>query len=252
MNNTLDKYLQLIQKSFNINDRAIYGGIDILNNALKLSVEDLTPSLELQERVKQNYKQAEDIRNAIKIAEELQKNRLTLKTESDEQLINHFNDITMHVLNLGDINKVYRATSDIVDDLNNARNWIEEASRQVSELNKLKDALEIMEFANIENLTRIGKAILGRAIELTPYDTGYLRSQGTILVYTDYIVILFDAPYATYVHENMENKHPYGRAKFLEVALQEFFPDKRVWTEYHGENIVYVSISINGDIVYKH
>ena len=102
-------------------------------------------------------------------------------------------------------------------------------------------------------LITLGKSILGRAIELTPMKTGTLRKSGVMFDFGTYIIIAFTAPYASYVHENLSISHPIhasnpncgGRAKFLEIALQEFFPDRHVWTEIHGYNGVMCKISIN-------
>lgn len=38
------------------------------------------------------------------------------------------------------------------------------------------------------------------------------------------IVIGYKAPYAVYVHENLEAYHPVGQAKFLEVAIRRLAP----------------------------
>ena len=75
-----------------------------------------------------------------------------------------------------------------------------------------------------------------------------------------YIIIAFTAPYATYVHENMEIAHPIhgdrdcgGRAKFLEIAVQVVFPDRQVWVEHLGTNDVSVKIGINPLLIeYSH
>ena len=76
----------------------------------------------------------------------------------------------------------------------------------------------------------------------------------------DYIIVTFTAPYASYVHENLEIAHPHhggrncgGRAKFLEIALQEFFPNKTVWTEILGHEGIYVKIEMNDlEVEYGH
>lgn len=109
-------------------------------------------------------------------------------------------------------------------------------------------------------LLALGKTILGRAVELCPMKTGTLRKSGILLDFGTYVIISFTAPYATYVHENMEIAHPIhdgrdcgGRAKFLEIAVQEVFPDRQVWVEHLGTNDVSVKISINPLLIeYSH
>ncbi len=63
----------------------------------------------------------------------------------------------------------------------------------------------------------------------TPIDTGDLRASAAIVqtvtkskIETD---IVFDMPYAIFVHEDLEANHPRGgQAKFLESVLRESAP----------------------------
>ena len=91
------------------------------------------------------------------------------------------------------------------------------------------------EVANIKNRTRAGveeaaNLIKTRAQELTPIDTGALKKGAYIkMIDTESgpaAEIGFapigskPAKYAVYVHEIMENYHPIGQAKFLEIAVK--------------------------------
>lgn len=160
------------------------------------------------------------------------------------------------------LSNVYQVTQDIIKDINTARQWIESYKQFRANIrmfgNKSKEDIH-------KELLILGQSILGRAIELCPMDTGYLRSSGTLYDFYDYIIIAFTAPYATFVHENLEISHPWhmdrhgmqrdcgGRAKFLELAVQEFFPDRHVWVEIHGYEGVAVKIGLNPDYVeYSH
>lgn len=146
------------------------------------------------------------------------------------------------------LRQVYKVSDEIIKDMTNARDWLEsyEKFSRLTQITNLKGLHR--------ELIQLGKSILGRAIELCPKDTGFLRSSGTLLDFGTYILIVFTAPYATYVHENMEIAHPNGgRAKFLELALQEFFPNRSVWTDIHGYNGVMCKISINPLLLeYRH
>lgn len=78
----------------------------------------------------------------------------------------------------------------------------------------------------------IADKILERAKHYCPVDTGKLRNSGYVTKGPDnsYIVI-FDAPYAWYVHEFIWRNiisinNPYGIHKFLEVAYQEIMKEE--------------------------
>jgi hypothetical protein len=76
------------------------------------------------------------------------------------------------------------------------------------------------------------KIELAEAIRRTPKDTGDLRKSGRLSEVknsnrTSSIEIKFGgdlAPYAVYVHEDLEAHHPVGQAKFLESVLLESRP----------------------------
>ena len=119
------------------------------------------------------------------------------------------------------LNNTYRLIEEIIYDINIAGHWLESfkiISANIRAFNKSPDALHT-------ELVALGQSILARAVELCPIDTGNLRKSGTLYDFGQYIIITFTAPYALYVHEDMEKSHKVGRAKYLEVALQEFFPE---------------------------
>lgn len=78
-----------------------------------------------------------------------------------------------------------------------------------------------------------GELIATRSRDLTPVDTGALRGsthvagpeQAGPLTIVTVAVGGPAAPYAIYVHEDMEARHPVGQAKFLEVAALEAAPE---------------------------
>ena len=68
--------------------------------------------------------------------------------------------------------------------------------------------------------------------ELVPVDTGFLQYSGYVETQSDVvgdlttIEIGYDAPYALYVHENLELQHPNGgMAKYLELPMELMLPD---------------------------
>ena len=70
--------------------------------------------------------------------------------------------------------------------------------------------------------------IMTEAKERTPVDTGALRGSGRVDDRTTAaavrMALSFGGPsqqYAIHVHENLEARHPTGRAKFLESAVLE-------------------------------
>lgn len=138
---------------------------------------------------------------------------------------------------------IYRIVDPVLYDINSTRNWI---------TNFKILAESDYGISPKGQLVALGQAILGRATELCPIETGRLRASGEMLVYEDYIIIYFDCPYATYVHEDLNKHHIIGQAKFLEQAMQEMLPKNKVWVEHHGESIVWCAISINYDVEYRH
>jgi len=245
--------------AFNRNDSLLdiyLDAVTVLFNTDGGSIDFEWISKELRNVVTEFNNNTKHLRNNVELKGNLQetKNQLNIlnKTKSkanvlDEKILtDRFEEITDKLdLSTTSINKAIRATKELVYDLDSAREWYKE-------LQKVLKKMQQLELGSMEALIEIGKAILGRAVELCPIDTGALRSSGSLLIYDDYIVIVFSAPYATYVHENMSNYHPIGRAKFLEIALQEFMPDKMVWVELEGTGMVYAKIGLDKSVLYKH
>ena len=131
------------------------------------------------------------------------------------------------------LTSVYKATDKLIIDIKHARKWLESYEDFLDSLNKTGDASERQ-----GKLEFLGKAILGRSLELCPILTGYLRSSAVLKVGADYFEIEYTAPYATYVHDNMLVGHAIGQAKFLEQAAQEFLTDQVVWCDSLENNTV--------------
>jgi hypothetical protein len=79
-----------------------------------------------------------------------------------------------------------------------------------------------------------GLRIMAVAIRITPWDTGTLRSTGHVelpsITGTSIVVKLgfggSSAPYALYVHENLQARHKPGtQAKFLETPVRAMAPE---------------------------
>lgn len=226
----LDEYLKFVQQTFNTNDVSFNDIIKQLENIAKTDSVNYTEAIDLKNRI-----------DLIPILKDINKYKKFDKLGDFD-----FSDRGLR--------QVYKVSDDIIKDINTARNWIRDYKRFYSLLNKVG-----IQGLHIE-LLALGKTILGRAVELCPMKTGTLRKSGILLDFGTYIVISFTAPYATYVHENMEIAHPIhgdrdcgGRAKFLEIAVQEVFPDRQVWVEHLGTNDVSVKISINPLLIeYSH
>ena len=227
----LDEYLKFVQQSFNTND---------------VSFNDIIKQLEYIAKTDSvNYAEAVDLKNRLDLIH-------ILKDINKYKKFDKLGDFDFSDRGL---RQVYKVSDDIIKDINTARNWIRDYQRFSSLLSKVG-----MQGLHTE-LLALGKTILGRAVELCPIKTGTLRKSGILLDFGTYIIISFTAPYATYVHENMEIAHPNhssnpdcgGRAKFLEIAVQEVFPDRQVWVEHLGTNDVSVKISINPLLIeYSH
>ena len=226
----LDEYLKFVQQTFNTNDVSFNDIIKQLENIAKTDSVNYTEAIDLKNRL-----------DLIPILKDINKYKKFDKLGDFD-----FSDRGLR--------QVYKVSDDIIKDINTARNWIRDYKRFSGLLSKVG-----IQGLHTE-LLALGKTILGRAVELCPMKTGTLRRSGILLDFGTYIIISFTAPYATYVHENMEIAHPIhgdrdcgGRAKFLEIAVQEVFPDRQVWVEHLGTNDVSVKISINPLLIeYSH
>jgi len=79
-------------------------------------------------------------------------------------------------------------------------------------------------------------AVIGRAQELAPVETGALKASATVespvIEATNiFCTIGFNVEYAAAVHEILDKHHPQGQAKFLETAMREFAPKLKGFIE---------------------
>lgn len=240
----VDEYLKFVQQSFNTDDFNFVHIVQELDNISK----QFAPVIDQRN---QEY---------IEQAKKLRKEADKVTILKDFNKYNKFDKLGNNIrLDEKGLLEAYRVSEDIIKDIQVARDWLNSYKR-FKELNKVYSVVNNVEATHNELIT-LGKSILGRAIELTPMKTGFLRESGRLYDFGKYIIIAFTAPYATYVHENLSISHPIhasnpncgGRAKFLEIALQEFLPDRNVWVETEGYGGVYAKIGINPLYVeYKH
>lgn len=90
-------------------------------------------------------------------------------------------------------------------------------------LKNLNEALAKINNKTAKSLVKAGMLVKGRSQALTPVDTGNLKA-GHYLAQggsknNPIVEIGLTAPYAKYVHEDLNANHPTGQAKFLEQAL---------------------------------
>ena len=172
-------------------------------------------------------------------AEQLLKQKEILINIFDPYKYSRFDELGEISLDNGITGKAIKAAQILINELNVCRNWLESYK-------ELADMIHELNIGNLhDELLILGKSILGRAIELCPYKIGALRDSGRLYDFGEYIVISFNASYASYVHEIMEYHHDNGQAKFLEQAAQEFFPNDTVWVNVEGYDGVKIVISIN-------
>jgi hypothetical protein len=95
----------------------------------------------------------------------------------------------------------------------------------VAGLNKRIAAMKEYSFTGLEVAAQ---DVLGKAVEITPRDTGNLRASSGVSPFKGgssrfpggYVVIYYSAFYAPYVHEINKN-YKVGQWKFLETALKQ-------------------------------
>lgn len=104
-------------------------------------------------------------------------------------------------------------------------------------LNNLNKEIGRINKNALKGLTNALLAVQETAVPLTPLDKNVLRPS----IYTRIISIFeteivgeigYTAEYAPFVHENLENQHPIGQAKFLEEALR--INQQRIVAEIDG------------------
>lgn len=92
-------------------------------------------------------------------------------------------------------------------------------------LKSLNKAVTDIEKKSMGGLLAAGQMILGEAKKPVnvPIQYGNLRNSGYVQKGQDghFVEIGFGASYAIFVHENLEAFHKKGRAKFLEIPLNE-------------------------------
>jgi len=71
-------------------------------------------------------------------------------------------------------------------------------------------------------LDAAGLTVAGTSAELTPVETGRLRSSITHELVSDSEVhVGTNVEYAIYVHENMQAAHTMGQSKFISTAIEQ-------------------------------
>lgn len=83
-----------------------------------------------------------------------------------------------------------------------------------------KDVRLIVEGLNVRSL-KIALRILDVAQTKVPVDTGFLKSTGKVVQLDNGYEVVYESPYAIYVHEGVGNRFKVGQAKFLEEAYYE-------------------------------
>ena len=91
-------------------------------------------------------------------------------------------------------------------------------------MKNLNDALSKINNKTRKSLVQVGILVKGRSQALTPVDTGNLKAGHYTSIggskNNPIVEIGLTAPYALYVHEDLNANHPTGQAKFLEQALE--------------------------------
>lgn len=180
-----------------------------------------------------------------------------LYKETNKHLLDKFNEFDGDLSSQG-FSKKIKLTTELLADTKKAKQWAKEVEQLIKNAkafemqkkrinNRLNTVMHNTPLLNINQLEQIGRAILGLSTEYCPIRTGFLRSSGTLYVKNNSIEIIYECPYATYVHDNVNNIHPIGRAKFLEVAAQEILQNRSVWTENTG----FQGSMVNGTHMYQ-
>lgn len=93
---------------------------------------------------------------------------------------------------------------------------------------KLSDELNKSDVEIPRIINMWGNQVFDEAERLVPVATGRLSMSEKLLVWNTGFTVGFYSDYAMYVHENMNNSHPTGCAKFLEIAVQNVFPVDKI------------------------
>lgn len=233
----VDDYLKFVEQNFNTSNTDFE---DIVKQLDAFSQSSLIFS-------RQQRGALERARIAKKLRKQLKK--ITILEDFDKY--KKFDKLGNFDFSAKGLKEVYRVSEDIIKDINTARQWLDSYRAYEHILNQLSTNETVSTEDLMKQLLVVGKSILGRAIELTPMLTGTLRRSGIMLEFEDYIIIAFTAPYAMYVHERMDIIHPIhngrdcgGDHKFLENAVQDFFPEAQVIINHLDIGAVAVKINV--------
>ena len=237
----IDDYLKFVRDNFNTNKTDFSDIIAQLDEYSQSSLVFSRMQRAEFERIKMARKLRKELRN-IPILEDFDKYK-------------KFNKLGNFNLDDKGLKEAYNLSEEIIQDIIEARNWIESYKAFEKLNNQLNNQVGAANNEYLrEQLTMLGKSILGLAVELTPMKTGNLRRSGVLLEFDDYIIIAFTMNYAMYVHENTNLKydHPVhpsnpncgGEAKFLEKAVQRFFPEAQVIVNHLNLGAVAVKITV--------
>lgn len=81
------------------------------------------------------------------------------------------------------------------------------------------------EDAGGRSMLRIARSIIREAQRLVPYQSGFLHDSAYVTPIPlsnggTRIALGFSAPYALWIHENLDLYHPNGEAKYLEIPFR--------------------------------
>lgn len=171
-------------------------------------------------------------------------NRYITKVIGTQDWGNRFDELGDALIG-GHVAQVYKVTDKLLYDINVVRDWLA-TYEQLIKLN--------LGSYRLEQITLLGQAILGRAVELCPIETGALRASGRLVVIpsANTVMITFDCPYASYVHEDTNKRHSAGQSKFLEQAAQEIIPYQSTWIQMHEDGGVWIAIELDYTVRYGH
>ena len=101
-----------------------------------------------------------------------------------------------------------------------------------SDFDKLRAKIPKLSLITKDALDEWAEKVLYESQQLVPVDTGALQESGQV-VKTDIIgnqmpmvEIVYDEPYALYIHEDLSLEHPNGgQAKYLEIPMTEAEPE---------------------------
>lgn len=71
-----------------------------------------------------------------------------------------------------------------------------------------------------EGVDSAAQRLLKKSQPHVPVDEGELKSSGYVVVNGSEASVVYDAPHAVFVHEDLEAHHDQGSAKFLEKAIE--------------------------------